>query len=364
MRDAIALRALVDQRPALLEEGFALAAPGSNSKGPPARIQVAREGSWVGHPAGRFELTRDAFESMAANQVASGVMPCVDREHETWFGGGFEEPAGARGWAKRLLVDDDPRHKGKTALFAEVDWTEEGAEDVVKRRFLYVSGGFLLKAKSRATGEPIGSVLDHIAICKRPFIDQMEPLMNSLTTGAGRHHGGNLMNAVNKALALALGLAENTPEEQILAELEKRKNGLAAAGPPGPAGDPKTEARIAELEKRALAAEESTRVGLVDKAITEFRIKPAEKEFYLGLGKREGAAELEKALALREPAQPGAPGFQAGGGAPAATALQAGLAEVEAFCAAHPKASPADAVRALAASKPGTLAPFSIPGVC
>jgi hypothetical protein len=340
-------------QPAIMQRGFALAVE-ADAKAPPAKIQVGATGEWVTHPMGEFELGAEPFEEAIANFNAAGVMPCVDREHECWFS--FDDKAGARGWVTKFSIEPDARNEGKPSLWASIDWTDEGADDVMKRRFLYVSGGYLLKAKDRKTGKPIGCFVDHVSIVKRPFIQNMQPLLNSFLAGGGRLIQEDPMSKVNQELAAMLGLAADASEEKILEALAKQKEKFAT-GQPAPAVTA-VEQRVAQLEGGQIEA-------MVDTAIAAFKVTPAERPELVALGKEgaTGRARLERMLASRTPHKPGPDDVQTGQKSKTQDTLEQQGAAIRTWLAANPAANPADAVRALKATKPELFPAGLIPGV-
>jgi phage I-like protein len=279
--------------------------------GPPKRIQLAFEGQWVTHPSGKFALDEAKFRQMIANVEAAGVDPYLDREHEGVFSF-FDAAAPARGWITGLAIDPHPADSSRKALFGDVDWTAEGADDVVSRRFRYVSGGFLLKARDRQTGKDIGSVLHHGSIVKSPYLQGMQPLSNS-GLGLGRGSSERSPMDVFKAFLCALlGLPVDAEDEAVMAAASGKKALIEAAlsGKGGAFLSGEALARLglsssatgedvsrkvvsladdakgaAALADRIKALENKTIEQEVDAAIAAFKYTPAERTYQFELAK-------------------------------------------------------------------------------
>lgn len=312
---------------ALAEDPLLLDASSAGTGGPEAQtapvwVQILREGQFVRGPERRFELTPKAFEEMVANHKRSGVDPAVDREHESWFSW---EATEARGWVRELEVREDPKRPGLAALFGRVEWTDVGATEVRKKYFRYLSGGIHLQDTNRETGEPIGAVLDHLAICKNPFIQGMQPLSLNVP-GPGRAQKEVSMSLI-EALRKYLGLA-NADEVAIakrVDELRPQLEQLAAGGRVLVVTDEALAALglgrtqltaetlsvgIVELGRKAKLGEkaaedlkkqaEQALVAEVDKLIAEFKADPAERDDLLKLA-RFDLELFRRQTALRKP---------------------------------------------------------------
>lgn len=376
----------------LVELALEAAGAGSTPTAP-TEVQVFIEGQWLEYPKeGGLTLTRQHFEQILANHEKYGTDPVIDREHESVRGW---EVTLAQGWCKSFRIGTDKRDPSKTALFATVEWTAAGKANVEGKYFRYVSGGVFLNAKDRATSEPVGARMDHIAICCKPFIDNMQPLTNSAIGGAGRqqpNHGGSMNKDLQKVLCGLLGLGEGADEATILKGLNESTQGVrlsfAAHGKigslfgattlgllklDGNATAAQIEGRIAELAAREgqlvqlsgrlQKLEDDKVVAEVNDAIAKFKYAPAELEVQLELA-RSNPELWRKVTALRAASNPGgAPvvlgsvprgeGAGAGGAEGAPTAIeQKKLDAVDAYLKANPNANYGDAVVACARANP------------
>jgi phage I-like protein len=383
--------------------------PGGKADG--SVIQIAREGQWLTHPAGPFALTADTFAQMITNHRSSGVDPAIDREHESWFSWAPNE---ARGWVKELFTKADPRDPSKQALFGRVEWTDIGAGEVGKKYFRYVSMGALLADVDRQTGKPIGAVLDHVAICKRPFIEGMEPLgaamrgpdglsasdrgrvsvaMSALYAvtdpGPGRAKERTNMDEETLKYFRALFRCPADADAAAVVAAAKQREGVLQLVLQEPEGKAvvfaltlevakmfgltdangaglnalelaKKVGRLAEVEGELAAAKKELAemrdreiVAEVDAAIAAKRIAPSERDEQLELA-RGNRALFTKLLSKREPMV---------GDKPVELAVKersatpdgrvaAQKAAIDEYLKANPKASYGDALRACAAMKP------------
>ncbi len=165
-----------------------------------------------------FSLSRKQFEEAAANHKASGVDPAVDRGHETWLGA--DPGTEARGWVRALTVRPSALQPNRDALVATIELNDLGRNAVANKHFRYLSMGINLKGVDRQTGKPIGAVLDHLALVKRPFIEGMQPLSLSADYSEQENHMLSTLKA--------LGLKDDASEGEALSAVENLKAQHAA----------------------------------------------------------------------------------------------------------------------------------------
>ena len=131
-----------------------------------AWIDVAMPGTWEGHPAGPFTLTRETFESvLAAFNAQANPIP-LDYNHQSVSGG--EAPAA--GWVHKMEL------RGDGHLWAFVEFTDRAAERVRAGEYRYCSPVFLFDAPDRKTGEPVPCDIHSIALTNTPFLDGQQPI--------------------------------------------------------------------------------------------------------------------------------------------------------------------------------------------
>ena len=207
------------------------------------RNQIAYEGEWAGHPAGEFEFTRALFEQIIANfERRTDPVPLTyghpDGETASWMG--------AAGWIHGLAIDTD--EKGRTALFAEMEFTERAASQVRngEQRHCSVVVGF--ESIDEKTGEPIGAELFEVGLVLSAFLDDMRPL------AAGRHRTPRAHGAANTQEIRAMSmkdilkealkeLPDDATREQVLAYMDAAaKKAEAIEGTPEPEPAPEAAA--------------------------------------------------------------------------------------------------------------------------
>ena len=128
-------------------------------------IHVAMPGTWKGHDAGEFTLTRDDFATIIANfEHQKNDIP-LDWEHATEWAA----QAPAAGWVKQLRLQGDN-------LWAFVELGKKAASQIRAGEYRFSSGVFVFDATDRATGEECGCVLHSLALTNVPFIDGQQSI--------------------------------------------------------------------------------------------------------------------------------------------------------------------------------------------
>lgn len=147
--------------------------PLAATAGPRSWIQLARTGSFVSNRYGKFSITKDDLKQMLHNFVhitpkAPTELP-VDVDHLSMDpkrpGDGI-----AAGWMKKLELRDNDQ-----TLWAEVEWTPQGAQWVRDGAYRFVSPSFV-KDHTYKDGKKIGTTLLAAAITNHPFLEEMEPV--------------------------------------------------------------------------------------------------------------------------------------------------------------------------------------------
>jgi hypothetical protein len=149
------------------------AAAAEKDTAPRTWIQIARTGSFTSNRYGRFSITKDDLAQMLHNfryvtPKAPTELP-VDVDHLSMSphkpGDGI-----AAGWMKQLEL----RASGDE-LWAEVEWTPQGAEWIAKKEYRFISPSFV-KDHTHKDGRKIGTTLLAAAICNHPFLEGMKAL--------------------------------------------------------------------------------------------------------------------------------------------------------------------------------------------
>lgn len=154
--------------PSLIQ--LAAATAGSASR---SWIQLARTGSFVSNRYGKFSITREDLTTMLSNfnditPKAPTELP-IDYDHLSMDpkkpGDGM-----AAGWMKKLELRGDGEE-----LWAEVEWTPDGAARIAKKEYRFVSPSFV-KDHTHKDGKKIGTTLLAAAITNHPFLEGMKAL--------------------------------------------------------------------------------------------------------------------------------------------------------------------------------------------
>lgn len=257
-----------------------------------------------------FRADRDAIIKAANGNDADLLL---DREHQSlsWINAGGP----AAGW----LVSGTFRKQGRgkhAPVVADVKWTEEGRADVEGLRYRYVSPAF--DSRSMRTEETKdGTVIMNVERMINAGIVNMPALRMPALAASEETHTTQEPDTMNlSAFALALGLAKDASEADILAAAAKyRETGDALVALQTEFDQLKTD--HAELSERADKAteradklEEELKTERFESQMKLFRseieslasgekpkITPADVEYYLGEAEyacRRGPEEIER----------------------------------------------------------------------
>jgi Mu-like prophage I protein len=136
-------------------------------------IQLAKTGSFVSNRYGKFSITKKDLSEMLHNFTHVTPRPPtelpVDYDHLSMD---VKKPGDgvAAGWMKQLAL----REEGEE-LWAEVEWTPEGADRISNREYRFVSPSFV-KDHTHKDGKKIGTTLLAAAITNHPFLEGMRAL--------------------------------------------------------------------------------------------------------------------------------------------------------------------------------------------
>jgi hypothetical protein len=137
--------------------------------------QLARVGTFKGHPAGPFELSPAIFDQILKNyrEVDQGNVP-IDFEHaseaDETSGSIPQSGAPATGYIR------DVQNRGAEGLWGLCEFLEPGLGYVRAKRYRCFSPAIRFGARHPETGQPIGARLTSVALVTRPFLRGMRPL--------------------------------------------------------------------------------------------------------------------------------------------------------------------------------------------
>lgn len=248
-------------------------------------FKIVPVGYFPNHHDGAHQIEFKHIQEMAANFSASKIDLLIDYEHRSLWG-----DSRAAGWGKEIEARED-------GLYVKApEFTKSASEMIANKEYRYFSPVYKLTSKDKL-GREIGAQIISVGLTNVPYFDnEIDAIKNS--------KGGD-MKLSKEALA-KLGLAEDATEDQINAALEKLEVKPAEKPADAPAEKPaekqpegeavnakvldtleKINTRLAKLENAKTASDTNAADVLVNSAIAEGRITPAEKEFYLNSAKQD-----------------------------------------------------------------------------
>lgn len=273
-----------------------------------AQLLPAGEFAGRGHGAS-WTLDDAGGRALAAqlNGIAQRTPISIDYEHQTLLAKSNGQPAPAAGWITSTEWRDG------VGLFAQVNWTERAKAHIQANEYRYISPVILFDEGRRVVG------LHNAALVSVPAIVGMEPVVAALAALSEQPPAkkGPLMD--RKQLAAPLGLADDATDPQIaariaaLAALEKtppcpkaltaalgladgadEAAALAAVAKIKSTPDSATLSQLTSLRQQVagLSAQivERDVAELVDGAIGAHKLLPAQRDWALGLGRKDMAA--------------------------------------------------------------------------
>ena len=170
---------------------------------PPRWNQLAKVGTFRGHPSGPFELTPSIFEEIARNFNATiNKRVPIDYEHAS------EQPA----TEGSIPTDGAPAHgwivtmenRGRAGLWGLTTLHPRAAQKVREGQYMFFSPAIRFSSKDRETGQPIGARMTSGALTNNPFLDGMTPFLASdRGTGAAVDNTETQMNGSDYAYSVA-----------------------------------------------------------------------------------------------------------------------------------------------------------------
>lgn len=225
-----------------------------------------------------WQMDQAVADGLIAALAASGKPILYDYEHNSIYG-----DSQASGWIDRLV------YVAGKGLFAHVEWTEDGAADIAKKKYRYSSPYFAFDPKTGRVTELISVALTNnaalgdlgaVALARRAALASLPvgALANQFlfaVENAGTTDGG----CMTPEQMAALTAEQKSQLAALTAERDGLKTQLAALT--SERDDLKTKVTAHENEKAAaaLAAEKTKHTELLTAALTDGRIVPAQKEW-------------------------------------------------------------------------------------
>jgi phage I-like protein len=264
---------------------------------PPKTVQLFPMGRHVARDGrGPWELVDRAHAErvVAATLARLGSTELMfDYDHQAVTAEKTGGQAPASGWVKKLHVRDD-------GIWGDVEWTPAASARIVAKEYRYVSPWFGFEKETGRLTRLFNAALTNIPALEMAAVAAQSP-------------DGDHMNL--KAIAKALGLAEDATEEQVLAAIAKNNTGAtaaaaamaavanalgvaadakpeelaaaaAAAKTGGGAFDPTQFVPIAQFElvqSQVKTIVEDKHTASVDKAIADGKLAPAARDWALSL---------------------------------------------------------------------------------
>lgn len=202
----------------------------------PVWIQLARSGSFAGHPSGPFELNAQVFSEIVRNFEATKnrAIP-IDFEHasEADPTSGSIPTAGApaQGWIRELKIEGGN-------LFGLVEWGDLARQYIREGKYEGISPAIRFGARDRVTGKPIGAKLTSAGLTNQPFLDGMQRLAAKDSPAAATlsAHPGGLRSMAHAPgeymprLRAALSLHPMATARECADMLDTLRDHVSAAG--------------------------------------------------------------------------------------------------------------------------------------
>ena len=221
---------------------------------PPQSIKLIPTGAISCNDGRKFEIKDAAAVVAASKQRAAGLDLPIDYEHQVEYAPENGQPAPAAGWIKNIEARGD-------GIYGQVEWTSRAAEMIRKREYRYISPVFT----ATKTGQ-VGVIL-RAALVNAPALD-MPALAKSFAKLAQQETDMNFEKLIT-ALRAKLGMKDEATEEEMLAAIDK----MAAAD--NPDDPPKTEDEPAAMSAlcKALGIAEDTPVDQVVTVVAALKNK-------------------------------------------------------------------------------------------
>lgn len=225
-------------------------------------------------------------QSLVERFRESGLQLPIDVNHSTQERGAKGDAAPAMGW----ITDMEVRAGG--AIWGKVNWTDEGARLVAQQSYKYLSPAF---AFERETNEVLLMVSAGLT---------NTPNLKLAALNSQRQEDEAMKPEDIEKLRAELSLGEDADTVQIMTAVNALKTQVAAAPDPATFVPIETHqlavnrATTAEAELQAERQQKAdSEIGqLIDTAITEGRIAPANKEHFVALCKTEEGLASVKAM--------------------------------------------------------------------
>lgn len=253
------------------------------------KIKIVPVGYFPNHQDGAHEVTKKNIDEMVKNIKNSGVDILFDYGHDIFW----NPKAIAAGWSPRESAE--AREDG---LYIDYPTFTVNAQKMVdEKEYRYFSPIYYLAMQNKE-GKQIGAVLHSVGLVNKPYMDkEINHIGNSEKINSQKINEDNM----DTKLLNFLGLTESATEAEVEAKLNslREKYGLqtdASVDDIFTAVEAKINSAATttkSLEERVTAIEnkdaDNKVEALINSAISEGKIKPAEKQIYLNSAKNDFA---------------------------------------------------------------------------
>ena len=236
-------------------------------------IQILRVGTFF-HEGQTIEITKKHLKSMIENYKKNvrGIDLMLDYSHES------DKEAAA--WFQDLYLSEDGQE-----LWAKVDWTEDGADAVRKKKYRYISADFNFAYKDNETLKEHGPTLLGAGLTNRPVVKKMNPtILSEENNQNNRDEKMNLEEMKKKFADMEKKYAELQEENKDLKKkledkaVDKKDSALA-----------EKEQELADREKAVKLAEDKMKEDKMlaekkekfDALLSEGKAVEAQREAYM-----------------------------------------------------------------------------------
>ncbi|EAU40166.1 hypothetical protein FP2506_11437 [Fulvimarina pelagi HTCC2506] len=225
-------------------------------------------------------------EALAARFAADDTKIPLDFDHSTVLLGAKGQRSDAVGWIEEMEARAD-------GLYGRVDWLDTGKAALAARTHRYISPSFPRDTAGNAGWIHSVALVTAPALSKMPALAHADLSLKPDTEHTMSHYA---------ALAATLGLGSDATETAVLAAVQKLKDGDKV----DKAVHDQTLANLASTTKQLQTLQAAGRKASVDavleQALKEKRIVPAQRETYEALCASDEGLEHVKALLAATPA--------------------------------------------------------------
>ncbi len=247
-------------------------------------VKIVPIGKFPVHPNGPHEIIPRHIREMEQNFKNSGVDLLFDFDHESLWGN-----TKAAGWSSEVQARED----GLYVKYPE--FTPAAQQAIQNREYRYFSPVYRLQSLNKA-GEEVGAKLISVALTNTPYMDnEIDAIGNSENLNLGDKQ------MLNKEALALLGLAEDaTPEQvqQAIAAQTEKINSLQSEIDQlkQNSEQQKTalEDRLKNIEQIVNSQREKDAEQLIEQAINDGKILPADKAIWINAAKADYDATAQQ----------------------------------------------------------------------